>query len=159
MSLPVALILAFVRLAHEGSNIQQHCLIGLAILSILGVLIVSVMKAPFTGLILTGLLLLSTFGNHLQCTTYIYAAALLLWESTTNQSIFMLYQGSEITPSVRDKTIRWLWLLNKDFEFLPETFALTVSIFDRFLSLVKVQCNILNVLYQVDPWQGSIRFS
>ena len=48
-------------------------------------------------------------------------------------------QGSElITSSVRDKTVRWLWLLNKDFEFLPETFSLAVALLDRFLSLVKV---------------------
>lgn len=56
-----------------------------------------------------------------------------------NSIIAFCYQGTEVTPSLHDKTIRWIWLLNQDFEYLPDTFSLTVSILDRFLSLVKVR--------------------
>jgi len=55
-------------------------------------------------------------------------------------------KGSEITPSLYSKTIRWIWLLNHDFEYLPDTFSLTVSILDRFLSLVKAKSKYLRCI-------------
>lgn len=54
-------------------------------------------------------------------------------------------QGSDIVPRQRDSIVRWLWLLNQDFEYLPETFAVAVSILDRLLSLVKVIDEVLTV--------------
>ncbi|KAK3703680.1 hypothetical protein QZH41_019168 [Actinostola sp. cb2023] len=55
-------------------------------------------------------------------------------------------KGSEITPSLYSKTVRWIWLLNHDFEYLPDTFSLTVSILDRFLSLVKAKPKYLRCI-------------
>lgn len=55
-------------------------------------------------------------------------------------------KGSEITPALYGKTIRWIWLLNHDFEYLPDTFSLTVSILDRFLSLVKAKPKYLRCI-------------
>lgn len=58
----------------------------------------------------------------------------------------LLNQGSDIVPALRDKVVRWLWLLNQDFEYLPETFALAVNILDRLLSLVKVKSKYLKCI-------------
>ncbi|EDO49595.1 predicted protein, partial [Nematostella vectensis] len=44
-----------------------------------------------------------------------------------------------ITPSIYSNTTRWIWLLNQDFEYLPDTFSLTISLLNRFLSLVKAK--------------------
>ncbi|KXJ22423.1 cyclin-I [Exaiptasia diaphana] len=55
-------------------------------------------------------------------------------------------QGSEITPALYSNTVRWIWLLNHDFEYLPDTFSLTVSILDRFLSLVKAKPKYLRCI-------------
>lgn len=65
---------------------------------------------------------------------------------TTRVYSALLNQGSDIVPALRDKVVRWLWLLNQDFEYLPETFALAVNILDRLLSLVKVKSKYLKCI-------------
>jgi len=65
---------------------------------------------------------------------------------TTRLYNILLNQGSDIVPGQRDSIVRWLWLLNQDFEYLPETFAVAVSILDRLLSLVKTKSKYLKCI-------------
>lgn len=65
---------------------------------------------------------------------------------TTRVYSTLLNQESDIVPGLREKIIRWLWLLNQDFEYLPETFALAVNILDRVLSLVKAKSKYLRCI-------------
>lgn len=65
---------------------------------------------------------------------------------TTRVYSALLNQGSDIVPSLRDNVVRWLWLLNQDLEYLPETFALAVNILDRLLSLVKAKSKYLKCM-------------
>jgi len=65
---------------------------------------------------------------------------------TTRLYSSLLKQESDIVPGLRDRTVRWLWLLNQDFEYLPETFALAVNILDRLLTLVKAKSKYLKCI-------------
>ena len=47
-------------------------------------------------------------------------------------------QDAEIGPSERDEAVRWLATLSTKVQAYPETFAMSVSILDRFLNAVKV---------------------
>ncbi|CAH1267126.1 CCNI [Branchiostoma lanceolatum] len=46
-------------------------------------------------------------------------------------------QDAEIGPSERDEAVRWLATLSTKVQAYPETFAMSVSILDRFLNAVK----------------------
>ena len=55
--------------------------------------------------------------------------------------INFLLQDRYISPTLRDEMICWLIKLTDKYNFHPETLALSVAIFDHFLSLVKVSCH------------------
>lgn len=64
----------------------------------------------------------------------------------------LVKSGNEIGHELRDRTVRWLWHLNQDLEFHPETLSLAINILDRFLALVKtrakyVQCIAIACYY------------
>ena len=64
------------------------------------------------------------------------------------QKVF--FQTLEIGPEHRNNAVRWLVQLTRKFHFLPETFALSVTILDRFLQSVKV--STLTTLNLVFVW-------
>lgn len=52
----------------------------------------------------------------------------------------------EIGREQRNQAVRWLAQLTRKFHFLPETFALSVNILDRFLQSVKARPKHLNCI-------------
>lgn len=68
-----------------------------------------------------------------------------LWKPNNYKAIPNNKTGG-ISPEERDKAVRWLDQLNKDFEFYPETYFLSVSILDRFLSTVKANSKYLRCI-------------
>ncbi|KAK3099249.1 hypothetical protein FSP39_001580 [Pinctada imbricata] len=58
----------------------------------------------------------------------------------------------EVLGQHRDRIVKWILSLNKEFRFLPETLGLCISLLDRFLNLVKVRpkylpCVAISCLY------------
>ncbi|XP_064636349.1 cyclin-I-like [Lineus longissimus] len=53
---------------------------------------------------------------------------------------------TEICPQQRDNAVRWLMQLTDKWNYHPETFCLSVSILDRFLSLVKSHSKYLRCI-------------
>lgn len=62
---------------------------------------------------------------------------------TTIHGAYISRTESEVGPTLRDKAMRWIWVLNENFNFQPESFVLAVHIFDTFLLAMKVRLNYL----------------
>lgn len=57
-----------------------------------------------------------------------------------------LNQETEVGPEGRNTIVSWLVQLNKHYKFHPETIALCVDIFDRFLTAVKARPKYLRCI-------------
>ncbi|XP_078684485.1 cyclin-I-like [Branchiostoma floridae x Branchiostoma belcheri] len=55
-------------------------------------------------------------------------------------------QDAEIGPEERDEAVRWLATLSTKVQAYPETFAMSVSILDRFLNAVKARPKYLRCI-------------
>ncbi|XP_013420038.1 cyclin-I [Lingula anatina] len=72
------------------------------------------------------------------------------WKPNTGRS--QQKNETEVVQEQRDEMVRWLTKLSDKFHFHPETFALGVSLLDRFLQCVKArpkyaQCIAVSCLY------------
>ena len=55
-------------------------------------------------------------------------------------------QAVEVGPQLRDEIVQWLTRLRRQFQFNPETLALSVALLDRFLQSVKARPKYLRCI-------------
>ena len=60
----------------------------------------------------------------------------------------VVLQTVEVGPQQRDEIVRWLTKLRRQFQFNPETLALSVALLDRFLQSVKVSDSLFSLFLE-----------
>lgn len=59
---------------------------------------------------------------------------------------FIVNKNKEVVPDQRNTTVQWLYKLNRQMRFNPETFFLTTAILDKFLHSVKAHPKYLKCI-------------
>lgn len=77
-----------------------------------------------------------------------YAVDVYLWKRQLQSKYYVfnpLSNQDAVTPRARASLIKWLAAVNRQFNFSLETFCLTVRLLDRFLSIQKIELDILQL--------------
>uniref|UniRef100_A0A8D0H7P7 Cyclin-I n=1 Tax=Sphenodon punctatus TaxID=8508 RepID=A0A8D0H7P7_SPHPU len=68
----------------------------------------------------------------------------MIWKVPVFQNFTL--KGTDISPPYYEKAVLWIAELSSRFQFYPETFALSVNIFNRLLASVKAQLKYLRCI-------------
>lgn len=86
--------------------------------------------------------------NHIEVPEYVDEIYQYYWtmEAQGNSLENYMEMQTEITPQMRDILVNWLIEVHMKFDLMPETLYLTITLLDRFLSLVTIEKNELQLV-------------